>query len=99
MPRHAPAKQTVPFLPSPSCPPLPVCPASLARLPDHPETRTNILVGDAKDEFTGCPEYKVSAVRLEKVVTGIEESFALPGVTIEGERVPVDHRELALAKA
>ena len=39
------------------------------------------------------------AVRLEKVVTGIEESFALPDVTIEGERVPVDHRELALAKA
>ena len=38
-------------------------------------------------------------VRLEKVVTGIEESFALPDVTIEGERVPVDHRELALAKA
>ena len=65
----------------------------------YPETRTNILVGNAKDEFTGCPEYKVSAVRLEKVVTGIEESFALPGVTIEGEPVPVDHRELAPAKA
>ncbi|MCY3777920.1 MAG: hypothetical protein OXH11_18240, partial [Candidatus Aminicenantes bacterium] len=65
----------------------------------YPETRTNILVGDAKDEFTGCPEYKVSAVRLEKVATGIEESFALPGVTIEGEPVPVDHREPALAKA
>ena len=47
---------------------------------------------------TDCPLLE-GAVRLEKVVTGIEESFTLPGVTIEGERVPVDHRELALAKA
>ena len=31
-----------------------------------PETRTNILVGDAVDEYTGCPEYKVTAVRIEK---------------------------------
>ena len=31
-----------------------------------PETRTNILVGSAADEHTGCPEYKVSAVRIEK---------------------------------
>lgn len=32
-----------------------------------PESRTNILIGDAVDEFTGCPEYKVCAVRLRKV--------------------------------
>jgi len=32
-----------------------------------PESRTNILTGEATDEFTGCPEYKVCAVRLEKV--------------------------------
>lgn len=31
-----------------------------------PETRTNILVGDAVDEYTGCPEYKVAAVRIER---------------------------------
>jgi len=29
-----------------------------------PESRTNILIGEAVDEFTGCPEYKVCAVRL-----------------------------------
>ena len=33
-----------------------------------PESRTNLLIGDAVDEFTGCPEYKVCAVRLTKVV-------------------------------
>ena len=32
-----------------------------------PESRTNLLTGDGKDEFTGCPEYKVCAVRLTKV--------------------------------
>ncbi|MCE9590634.1 MAG: formate dehydrogenase subunit alpha [Planctomycetes bacterium] len=32
-----------------------------------PESRTNLLVGSAVDEFTGCPEYKISAVRVEKV--------------------------------
>lgn len=32
-----------------------------------PESRTNILTGDAVDEFTGCPEYKVCAVKLTKV--------------------------------
>jgi predicted molibdopterin-dependent oxidoreductase YjgC len=31
-----------------------------------PETRTNLLLSSAADEYTGCPEYKVSAVRLEK---------------------------------
>lgn len=30
-----------------------------------PETRTNLLLSSAADEFTGCPEYKVSAVRIE----------------------------------
>jgi hypothetical protein len=33
----------------------------------YAETRTKILVGDARDEFSGCPEYKVGAVRIEKV--------------------------------
>lgn len=32
-----------------------------------PESRTNLLIGDAADEFTGCPEYKVCAVRIEPV--------------------------------
>lgn len=32
-----------------------------------PESRTNLLIGDACDEFTGCPEFKVCAVRIEKV--------------------------------
>ncbi|MCA9607063.1 MAG: formate dehydrogenase subunit alpha [Myxococcales bacterium] len=31
-----------------------------------PETRTNLLLSSAADEYTQCPEYKVSAVRLEK---------------------------------
>jgi formate dehydrogenase major subunit len=35
-----------------------------------PESRTNILTGEAVDEFTGCPEYKVCAVRLEPVPVG-----------------------------
>ena len=34
-----------------------------------PETRTNILVGSAVDEYTGCPEYKVAAVRIERAST------------------------------
>ncbi len=32
-----------------------------------PETRTNLLLSSAADEYTGCPEYKVSAIRLEKL--------------------------------
>lgn len=32
-----------------------------------PESRTNLLIGDAVDEFTGCPEYKVCAVNLTPV--------------------------------
>lgn len=43
-----------------------------------PESRTNLLVGSAVDEFTGCPEYKISAVRVEKVA--VEESR--PGVPL-----------------
>ncbi len=31
-----------------------------------PETRTNLLVGEAADEYTACPEYKVTPVRLKK---------------------------------
>ena len=30
-----------------------------------PETQTNLLLSSAADEYTGCPEYKVSAVRVE----------------------------------
>ena len=33
-----------------------------------PETRTNLLLSSAADPETGCPEYKVSAVRVEKRV-------------------------------
>ena len=32
-----------------------------------PESRTNLVVSSAADEFTGCPEYKVNAVRIEKI--------------------------------
>jgi len=32
-----------------------------------PETRTNLLLSSAADEYTQCPEYKVSAVRVEKM--------------------------------
>ena len=48
-----------------------------------PESRTNILTGEAVDEFTGCPEYKVCAVRLEKVAaaaTPAHTSAAAPGL-------------------
>ena len=31
-----------------------------------PRVETNLLTGDGKDEYTGCPEYKVCAVRLKK---------------------------------
>ena len=34
-----------------------------------PETRTNLLLSSACDEYTQCPEYKVSAVRVEKLVS------------------------------
>lgn len=47
-----------------------------------PETRTNILIGNACDEFTGCPEYKVSAVRVEKVAAGVKPSFEMPMVEV-----------------
>lgn len=32
-----------------------------------PESRTNILTGEAVDEYTGCPEYKVCAIRVERL--------------------------------
>ncbi len=35
-----------------------------------PETRTNLLLSSAADPPTGCPEYKVSAVRLEPAAAG-----------------------------
>ncbi|MBI93558.1 MAG: formate dehydrogenase subunit alpha [Gemmatimonadaceae bacterium] len=35
-----------------------------------PESRTNLLIGDAADEYTGCPEYKVCAVKLRKIAEG-----------------------------
>ncbi len=38
-----------------------------------PESRTNILTGEAVDEFTASPEYKVCAVRLERVGAEAEE--------------------------
>lgn len=34
-----------------------------------PETRTNLLLSSAADEYTQCPEYKVSAVRVEKIAS------------------------------
>ena len=37
-----------------------------------PETRTNVLLSSAADEHTGCPEYKVSAVRIEKMADAAE---------------------------
>ncbi|MEM9385285.1 MAG: formate dehydrogenase subunit alpha [Pseudomonadota bacterium] len=58
----------------------------------YPETRTNILVGEHRDEYTGCPEYKVNAVRLEKLVPGVEETFEAPPATIGGRRVAFDGR-------
>ncbi|MEO0974382.1 MAG: molybdopterin-dependent oxidoreductase, partial [Pseudomonadota bacterium] len=60
----------------------------------YPETRTNILVGDHRDEYTGCPEYKVNAVRLEKLALGVEETFEAPSVTIDGRDVRFDQRPI-----
>jgi formate dehydrogenase major subunit len=51
-----------------------------------PESRTNILIGEAVDEFTGCPEYKVCAVRLEKVATGAEAAAESPEAVPAGAR-------------
>lgn len=31
-----------------------------------PESRTNLLLGEGADAFTGCPDYKLTAVRIEK---------------------------------
>ncbi len=46
-----------------------------------PESRTNLLIGDACDEYTGCPEYKVCAVRLEKVNEAAAEPSSLATAT------------------
>jgi formate dehydrogenase major subunit len=43
-----------------------------------PESRTNILLGDAADEYTGCPEYKVCAVRVEKIPTPPDADHSHP---------------------
>ncbi len=64
----------------------------------YPETRTNILVADHRDEYTGCPEYKVNAVRLEKVAEGVRETFTAPHVTIGGREVEVDGRRREAGK-
>jgi formate dehydrogenase major subunit len=64
----------------------------------YPETRTNILVGDARDEYSGCPEYKVSAVRIEKVAPDVAETFTLPRVAVGGRELGLDHREAEPAK-
>ncbi len=37
-----------------------------------PESRTNLVISSAADEFTGCPEYKVNAVRIEKIAETTE---------------------------
>jgi len=58
----------------------------------YPESRTNILVGDARDEFSGCPEYKVSAVRIEKVAPDVAETFKLPRASVAGRDMPIDQR-------
>jgi len=55
----------------------------------YAETRTNILVGDARDEFTGCPEYKVGAVRIEKVQPEVEETFEMPTVSVAGRELGI----------
>lgn len=65
----------------------------------YPETRTNILVGDHRDEYTGCPEYKVNAVRLEKLTEGVDETFRAPEVTIGGREVGFDGRARAAREA
>jgi predicted molibdopterin-dependent oxidoreductase YjgC len=52
-----------------------------------PESRTNLLVSSAADEFTGCPEYKVNAVRIEKIRT--DEHVEPVGSPVDAEPVPV----------
>jgi formate dehydrogenase major subunit len=36
-----------------------------------PEVAANVLTSDAVDEVTSCPEYKVTAVRLQRLASGI----------------------------
>jgi formate dehydrogenase alpha subunit len=65
----------------------------------YPQTRTNILVGDYRDEYTGCAEYKVNAVRVEKAVAGVEPTFSPPRITIGGDEAALDERDRAAAPA
>jgi formate dehydrogenase major subunit len=55
----------------------------------YAETRTNVLVGDARDEFSGCPEYKVGAVRIEKVQPNVDETFDMPTVSVGGREIGI----------
>ncbi|MAE61249.1 MAG: formate dehydrogenase subunit alpha [Planctomycetaceae bacterium] len=50
-----------------------------------PESRTNLLIGDATDEFTDCPEYKVSAVR----VAPVTDESAPTDATADASATPV----------
>ena len=53
-----------------------------------PESRTNLLIGNAADEYTACPEYKVCAVKLTKVGEELgadEEGNGRVGVEVEAE--------------
>ena len=47
-----------------------------------PESRTNLMVSSAADEYTGCPEYKVNAVRIEKISEHGEDLAEKPNVLI-----------------
>jgi len=40
-----------------------------------PESRTNLLISSAADEYTGCPEYKVCAVRINKAAPGAKPGY------------------------
>jgi len=46
-----------------------------------PESRTNLLVSCAADEFTGCPEYKICAVRVEPSAQGAPRERPAPNTS------------------
>ena len=48
-----------------------------------PESRTNLLVSSAADEYTACPEYKVSAVRIELVSEQEAAAEPVPAVVAD----------------
>ena len=52
-----------------------------------PESRTNLMISSAADEFTGCPEYKVNAVRIEKIAA--DEQGEQAQAPVESNAVPV----------